>query len=37
MPGVSDAVELAKVESADIVRQMDGRGAELWFGWPLCV
>lgn len=37
MPGVSDAVELAKVESAGIVRQMYGRGAELWFGWPLCV
>lgn len=37
MPGVSDAVELAKVEAAGIGRQMCGRGAEFWFGWPLCV
>ena len=37
MPGVSDAVELAKVEAAGIVRQVYGRGTEFWFGWPLCV
>jgi hypothetical protein len=36
MPGVSDAVELARFEAAGILRQMRERGAEL-LGWPLCV
>ena len=36
MPGVSNAVELAGVRAAGILRQMCGRGAKLGLGWPSC-
>ena len=36
MPGVDNAVEVAGVQAAGILRQMCRRGAKLGLGWLLC-